>query len=174
MRKITIEMACSINGLIATENGNEDFLSNRGWKIMLEFLKEQDVLIWGRKTWENVVSWGEEYLRDLENTNIIILSRNCERKTDFANVQFCDSVESCLELCQKLNYEKLFISGGASVNNAFMEKGIVDEVILNYNPFVLNKGIPLFQGNYFENRLQLEKVVKEQDGIVQVHYRVEK
>lgn len=94
--------------------------------------------------------------------------------TNFANVQFCDSVENCLELCQKLNYEKIFISGGASVNNAFMEKGMVDEIILNYNPFVLNKGIPLFQGNYFENRLQLEKVVKEQDGIVQVHYRVER
>lgn len=167
-------MACSINGLIATENGNEDFLSNRGWKIMLEFLKEQDVLIWGRKTWENIVSWGEEYLKDLQKINIIILSHNHGIQSNFANVQVCNSVESCLELCQKLNYEKLFISGGASVNNAFMEKGIVDEVILNYNPFVLNKGIPLFQGNYFENRLQLEKVVKEQDGIVQVHYRVEK
>ncbi len=167
-------MACSINGLIATENGNEDFLSNRGWKIMLEFLKEQDVLIWGRKTWENMVSWGEEYLKDLQKINIIILSHNPGIQSNFANVQVCNSVESCLELCQKLNYEKLFISGGASVNNAFMEKGIVDEVILNYNPFVLNKGIPLFQGNYFENRLQLEKVVKEQDGIVQVHYRVEK
>lgn len=30
MRKITIEMPCSINGLIATEDGNEDFLSDRG------------------------------------------------------------------------------------------------------------------------------------------------
>ena len=58
MRKITVEMACSINGLIATEHGNEDFLSYRGWEIMLEFLKEYDVLIWGRKTWENIVSWG--------------------------------------------------------------------------------------------------------------------
>lgn len=174
MRKITIEMACSINGLIATEDGNEDFLSNRGWEIMLEFLKEQDVLIWGRKTWENIVSWGEEYLKDLQNIKMIILSRNHEIQNNFANVQFCDSVESCLELCQKLNYEKIFISGGASINNAFMEKGMVDKIILNYNPFVLNKGIPLFQGNYFENRLQLEKVVKEQDGIVQVHYRVEK
>ena len=28
--KVTIEMACSINGLIATEDGNEDFLSDRG------------------------------------------------------------------------------------------------------------------------------------------------
>lgn len=25
MRNITVEMACSINGLIATEDGNEDF-----------------------------------------------------------------------------------------------------------------------------------------------------
>ena len=62
---ITIEMACSINGLIATEDGNEDFLSYRGWEIMLEFLKEYDVLIWGRKTWDNILSWGEEYLNDL-------------------------------------------------------------------------------------------------------------
>lgn len=53
--QITIEMACSINGLIATEDGNEDFLSYRGWEIMLEFLKDYDVLIWGRKTWDNIL-----------------------------------------------------------------------------------------------------------------------
>ena len=29
-RMITIEMACSINGIIAGEDGNEDFLSERG------------------------------------------------------------------------------------------------------------------------------------------------
>lgn len=45
MRNITVEMACSINGLIATEDENEDFLSYRGWEIMLEFLEEYDVLI---------------------------------------------------------------------------------------------------------------------------------
>ena len=43
--KVTIEMACSINGLIATEDGNEDFLLYRGWKIMLELLKEYDAFI---------------------------------------------------------------------------------------------------------------------------------
>ena len=26
--QVTVEMACSINGLIADNNGNEDFLSN--------------------------------------------------------------------------------------------------------------------------------------------------
>jgi len=51
-------------------------------------------------------------------------------------------------------------------------KGIVDNIILNYNPFVLNKGIPLFKGNYFENRLKLEKVVEEKENIVQIHYTI--
>ena len=172
MRKITIEMACSINGLIATEDGNEDFLSYRGWEIMLEFLKEYDVLIWGRKTWDNILSWGEEYLKDLENINLIILSNETGRKDEFPNVTYCSSIDNCLKLCEKMKYEKLFISGGATINNAFMEKRIVDNIILNYNPFVLNKGVALFKGNYFENKLKLEKVVKEKDNIVQVHYSV--
>ena len=172
MKKITIEMACSINGLIATEDGNEDFLSDRGWEIMLEFIKENDVLIWGRKTWDNVLSWGEEYIRDLREINIIILSNTRDKKSEFSNVTYCNSINDCLKICRELKYEKLFISGGAAINNAFMEKGIVDNIILNYNPFVLNKGIPLFVGNYFENKLKLEKVIKEKDGIIQVHYSV--
>ncbi len=73
-----------------------------------------------------------------------------------------------------MKYKKLFISGGATVNNAFMKKGIVDNIILNYNPFVLNKGIPLFKGEYFENKLKLEKVIKEKEDIVQAHYSIVK
>jgi len=172
MREITIEMACSINGLIATEDGNEDFLSHRGWEIMLEFLKEYDVLIWGRKTWDNIVSWGEEFLQDLQDINIIILSKTSKKDDEFSNIIYCNSVDSCLRICEQLKYEKIFISGGATINNAFMQRGIVDNIILNYNPFILNKGIPLFTGNYFENKLKLEKVIKEKDDIVQVHYRV--
>lgn len=171
-KKITIEMACSINGIIAREDGNEDFLSERGWEIMLEFLKEYDVLIWGRKTWDNILSWGEEYLNDLKSINIIILSNSGKRKAEFPNITYCSSIEDCLKICEEKNFNKLFISGGAKVNNSFMEKGIVTDIILNYNPYILNKGLPLFEGNFFENKLKLEKVVKEKDDILQVYYSV--
>ncbi len=174
MKKITIEMACSINGLIATEDGGEDFLSYRGWEIMIELLKEYDVLIWGRKTWDNILSWGEEYLKDLKDINIIILSSKNTQRKEFPNIIYCNSIAHCLEVCEDRKFEKLFISGGAKVNNEFMEKGIVDSIILNYNPFVLNKGIPLFTGSYFENKLKLDKVIKEKEDIVQIHYNIEK
>lgn len=171
-RIITVEMACSINGLIAREDGDEDFLSERGWEIMLEFLKEYDVLIWGRKTWDNIISWGEEYLEALKDINIIILSNSKSRKAEAPNVIYCNSVEDCLKVCEEKNFNKLFISGGAKINNSFMEKEIVDEIILNYNPYVLNKGIPLFDGKFFENKLKLKKVIKEKDDILQVHYSI--
>ena len=115
-------MACSMNGLIATEDGNEDFLSDRGWKIMLELLKEYDVLIWGRKTWDNIISWGDEYLKDLKDLNIIVLSRKNSETNGLPNVIYRNSIDECLKVCEKMKYGKLFISGGATINNAFMEK----------------------------------------------------
>ncbi len=41
MRDITIEMACSINGIIAKSDGNEDFsFAQKFGEVMLEFLKD--------------------------------------------------------------------------------------------------------------------------------------
>ncbi len=170
--KITIEMACSINGLIATKDGNEDFLSKRNWNIMLEFLKEQDVLIWGRKTFENVVSWGEKYIKDLKDINIVVISKSINSYPKFINVFCCDSLKKCIDLCKKKGFSKLFVSGGAMVNSSFVKKGLVDKIIINYNPYLLGKGIPLFNDDTFENELELIKVVNESDGIIQVHYKV--
>ena len=112
------------------------------------------------------------FLYGVEKLGIIILSHNNNLKSELNNVTYCNSIEECLNVCKKLEYEKIFISGGARINNAFMERCIVNKIILNYNPYILNKGIPLFEGNYFENKLKLENVVKEKDGIVQVHYSV--
>ena len=83
-----------------------------------------------------------------------------------------------LEILQQNNligctYVEAF-AGGANLALNLLFNGQVDNIILNYNPFVLNKGIPLFKGNYFENKLKLEKIVKEKDDIVQVHYSVVK
>ena len=38
--EVTIEMACSVDGKIADNNGEEGFLLERGWEIMLELLQK--------------------------------------------------------------------------------------------------------------------------------------
>lgn len=171
-REIVVEMACSINGIIATNDGSEDFLLYRGWEIMLDFLKDYDCLVWGKTTFENVTSWGLNYINDLKNINIIVMSSNYKNNSKLKNVWVCKSVDEALETCKNNKFDKIFISGGATTNNKFLKAGVVDKIILNYNPYVINEGIGLFDGDFFENKLELKKVVREQEGIVQVHYKV--
>lgn len=171
--KITVEMACSINGLTATKDGNEDFLSNRNYQIMLGFLKEYDCLVWGNTTFKNVISWGDNYIDDLKDVTIIIFSKE-KQVSSYKNVIYCNSMENFLEICKEKNIENVFVSGGAHINNLFLENNMVDEIIINYNPYVLTNGINLFNGNDVEKSLVLNKVVHEKEDIVQIWYKVKK
>lgn len=169
--EVTIEMAASINGLIATEEGNEDFLSDRNYQIMLDFLKEQDCLVYGNTTFKNVISWGEDYINALKDTTVIIFSKT-KQTSNYKNVIYVDSIEEFKKVCKEKNLNKIFVSGGAHINTLFLENNLANRIIINYNPYLLTKGINLFEGNYLEKELQLEKVVKEEEGIVQIWYKV--
>ena len=169
--EVTIEMAASINGLIATEEGSEDFLSDRNYQIMLDFLKEQDCLVYGNTTFKNVISWGEDYIDDLKNITVIIFSKT-KQTSNYKNVIYVDSIEEFKKVCKEKNLNKIFVSGGAHINTLFLENNLANRIIINYNPYLLTKGINLFEGNYLEKELQLEKVVKEEEGIIQIWYKV--
>jgi len=171
--KITIEMACSINGLIARENGDEDFLSGRNYEIMLDFLKEYDCLVWGNTTFKNVISWGKNYLNDLNDITVIIFSKT-KQSSKFKNVFFVSSLKEFFQVCHEKNINNIFISGGAHINTLFLENNMVDEIIVNYNPYVLTRGINLFEGNDVEKSLVLDKVVHEKEDIVQIWYKIKK
>ena len=171
--KITIEMASSINGLIADKNGDEDFLSNRNYQIMLNLLKDYDCLVWGNTTFKNVISWGEEYINDLKDIILIIFSKE-QKECNYNNVIYCNSLEMFKTICSEKKLNKIFISGGAHINTLFMKNNLVDNVIINYNPYVLSKGINLFDGEEFEKELTLEKVIQEKEGIIQAWYKVNK
>lgn len=171
--KITVEMACSANGLIATEKGNEDFLSNRNYQIMLEFLKEYDCLVWGNTTFRNVVSWGDNYINDLKDIIVIVFLKE-EVKSGYTNVMYCNSLDHFKQICIEKKFDKILISGGAHINTLFLKNDMVDNIIINYNPYILNKGINLFEGDYFEKELELYDIKKEQEGIVQLWYQVKK
>ena len=169
--EVTIEMAASINGLIATEEGSEGFLSDRNYQIMLDFLKEQDCLVYGNTTFKNVISWGEDYINALKDITVIIFSKT-KQTSNYKNVIYVDSIEEFKKVCKEKHLNKIFVSGGAHINTLFLENNLANRIIINYNPYLLTKGINLFEGKYLEKELQLEKVVKEEEGIIQIWYKV--
>lgn len=169
--KATLLMATSANGFIARRDGDEDFLPNENWKQMLSCVEEHGNLIWGRKTYEAVASWGKEYLDDLKSFPLIVVS---ESKKSFSesNVSVCSSPEEAIRIVGSKNYRKPLLSGGASLNTSFVENNLVDEVILNYNPIILADGIKLFSESDFEMKLSLKKIDELSSGVVQLHYSV--
>lgn len=164
-------MAVSANGFVARRDGDEDFLPNDNWMQLLQYAKKYGHLIWGRKTYEAVESWGQDYIKSLDAIDIIIVSRS-KKTFSRSNVTVCSSPEEAIEIAKSRNYKKAFLSGGPSLNTSFIRSDLVDEIIINYNPTILADGIKLFSESDFEAKLSLKKVNELPSGIVQLHYSV--
>jgi dihydrofolate reductase len=52
--KVILTMAVSANGIIATKDGSEDFLSHDNWIQFVKLANKIGCFIWGRKTYEAV------------------------------------------------------------------------------------------------------------------------
>ncbi|MCD4694524.1 dihydrofolate reductase family protein [bacterium] len=164
-------MATSVNGFIARRDGDEDFLPSENWKQMIFYIKEHGNLIWGRKTYEAVVSWGDKYVESLKNFPIIIVSKSKKAFSE-SNITVCSSPEEAVEIAKSKNYKKALLSGGSSLNTSFIKANLVDEIIISINPTILADGIKLFSESDFEIKLELKKVDELSSGIVQLRYSV--
>jgi dihydrofolate reductase len=169
--KATLFMAISANGYVARKNGEEDFLSHDNWIQMLECVKEYGNLIWGSKTYEAVKGWGDEYLKDVENVPIIIVSKS-QKIFEEKNVTICASPEEALKIVESRGCKKALLIGGPTINSSFAKAGLVDEIILNYNPTIISSGKTLFSESDFDLKLKLKEVKQLPSDIVQIHYEV--
>lgn len=168
--KISILMALSVNGYIAREDGEEDFLLNDGWQIMKDYIEEYGNLVWGKTTYENVMTWGEEYRKDLENVNLYIISS--QEYPSSNNVIYCKSPSEAIEKIKNKGMKKVLISGGAKLNSAFIKEKLADELILSYNPVVVPSGINLFSSDISDVTLKLKEVKDVGNSIVHIKYEI--
>jgi len=164
-------MAQTINGIIARENYDEDFLSNQNWDAFVKLAEKIGCFIVGRKTYEEVKKW-EEYNFDNVNAKKIIVSRDKKSKLASGYISAI-SPKDALMKASELGFSKVLLTGGGMLNGAFIKENLVDEIVINIEPYVLGRGVRLFSEETFENKLQLINVQKL-DEIVQLHYKVRK
>ena len=165
-------MAMSVNGLIAREDGSEEFLSDVHWKAFVELAKEHGNIIVGRGTYEAVKKWDYGFgFDDLNGVTKIILSR--EKFDAPTGYLHASSPEAALKLLEEQDFDTALVAGGAHTNSAFAKAGLLDEIILNIEPAILGKGIPLFAPEALELPLSFESM-QERDGIVQLRYSVKR
>jgi dihydrofolate reductase len=159
MNKIILYIACSIDGMIARENGSVDWLdqfSNTSEDYGYhEFYKKIKNVILGNKTYKQVLTFGEYPYKDKKS---FIFSR--KENSDDRFVKDTDFIKDLKG--------ETWLVGGSILIEEFLKKNLIDEFIISVMPLVLGKGIPLFRN--MEVDLKLIDVVKYDSGVVQLKY----
>lgn len=168
--KVTLFMAQSLNGIIARENYSEDFLSDENWITFIDLLKEKGCLIWGRKTYE-IVKVPDNYQEDFGGIRKVIVTGNetIQLKEGFISA---NSPKAALDLLKKEGFVDVILSGGSALNSSYAKEGLIDEVILNIEPVIIGRGIPIFKTEDFDLNLSLINSKKVFENIIQLHYQV--
>ena len=163
-------MAVSVNGMIATPSGSEEFLSHENWLEFVKLTKRVGCFIWGRKTYENVITWDKSYLKQLENVKKVIISTSkLDLQKGFVQAK---SINEALYLLNDWGFKEAIVTGGSITNRNFALKKLITEVILYINPSILGLGIPVFNPADFVLKLKLTSVKKISENIIEVRYNV--
>lgn len=171
--KIIMFMAMSVNGIIARENGDEDFLSHDNWIEFAKTCNEIGCLIWGRKTYEAVIRWDRNYLDVMKKVKKIIVSSDPNIQLDTRFIHAISS-QDAINIAQKSGFQSVILTGGSTNNSSFAVKHLIDEIILNIEYVILGKGIPLFKPEIFQLDLELIGTKKVSNRITQFRFKVYK
>lgn len=165
-------VAASLDGFIASPEGGLDWLTqfdqcgeDHGYKA---FYNSIDALVIGRKTFEQVLSFGEWPYGDRPT---ILASKEpisgCPPKV-FAT---SGSPRDILDQLVSQGHQRVWLIGGAQLAHSFRQAGLIDEYLISVIPLILGGGIPLFQGTGPMEKLTLLESRSFRSGLTQLHYR---
>ena len=128
--KVTLYLAMSVNGIIARKNGEEDFLSHENWEKFISLAKEYRNFIIGRKTYEAVKNWGEDYnFDDLVGVEKVVISQNILNNLD-KGYTLANSPKDAIDKLSQKGFENILVTGGATINSVFAKEKLFFESFL--------------------------------------------
>jgi dihydrofolate reductase len=162
-----VYIASSLDGYIARENGEVDWLPETAESGYDSFYKSVDSVIMGKTTYDQILTFGKYPYEDKKS---FVFTRNSIQGKD-DNVEFVSDVEKFVKEGFPGAGENIWLVGGAETIASFLNQDAINEIIISVIPVLLGKGIPLFKNMENETKLELVKTVKY-DQLVDLHYKV--
>ena len=176
--KVSVYVGTSLDGFIARPDGSIDWLNEAnalvpegedcGFKV---FMESVDALIMGRKTFEQVLSFGQWPYGD---TPVVVLSHNAvEIPSHLPDTVSCssDSPHALLERLSATGVEHVYVDGGATIHG-FLAESLIDEITMTRIPIAIGDGIPLFGSIEEGIKLIHVSTIAYDFGFVQSTYRI--
>lgn len=185
MAEIKLFIATTIDGFIAREDGSLDWLpgsdpnapeaeggselnSNDGGYG--EFISTIDIVVLGRKTYEEVLGFGVEWPYENCKSYVVSSDKNYETSTD--NTFTLNHIDS--DTINELKTESelnIWVVGGGQLITEFLNYDAVDEMTISVFPTILGTGIRLFPNKPKETSFTLVKTEQFDSGFVNLTYK---
>ncbi|MGL4106621.1 dihydrofolate reductase family protein [Clostridium sp. LP20] len=169
-RKIILNLAMSIDGYIASEDGGYEWIVGDGddkldtenkWDYD-EFLKGIDVVVMGKSCYD------QNFHNDFKDKKVYVATS--QELEDYDNIHFIkDDLCKVIEEERKKEGKDIFLFGGGVLIDNFIKAEIIDEYIIGIIPTILGKGRPLFLGDNPKIDLHLDQYITDK-GIVILRY----
>ncbi len=175
MSGIKLFIATSIDGFIARENGSIDWLNEMPNPDNLDygyenFIAEIDVLIMGRKTYEEILGFGVPWPYGNCKSFVVSTDANYKTKTENTKAMY-EFDKQLINKIKSASKKGVWVVGGGQLISEFIKHSLIDEMTLSLIPIILGKGIRLFPNNPKETKFNLIKSEPFPTGIVNLHYR---
>lgn len=171
--KVSVYIATSLDGFIARENGDIDWLTGgEGGEDYgyAQFMSDIDHIVMGRNTYEKVLTFGGwSYAKKV----IVLSSRtltvppNLTDKVETMNL----SPRGLINEMDTRGTKHIYLDGGVTIQR-FLREGLVDEMTITTIPILIGEGLSLFGKLEKDVKLELIKSESFKNGFVQNKYKV--
>jgi dihydrofolate reductase len=175
-RKVIVHIAASADGYIARPDGDLDWLTSRpapkGFYGMNAFMKTIDATVMGRKTFELSLRLGAKFD---SKSKAFVFSRQAPPADAPSGVEFVKGgIGPFVRRLKEQPGKDIWLMGGGEIIASFLDEQAIDEFVVSVVPVFIGDGIPLIARRHRLTPLELLSTERFEDGLVQLHYRVQK
>ncbi len=157
-------MASSLDGKIAKNKDHfANWTSKEDKQVFIQTSKDFGMIMMGYNTFKT-------FPKPLKDRLNVVFSKNTEE--DIEGVKWVKGEpEKVLEELEKMGFKKALLGGGTGLNTLFLQKKLINEIILTVEPKIFGSGLSLFNDD-FDINLELLELKKINDNSYLVRYKV--
>src|SRR5437016_10416821 len=139
---------------------------------MNAFMKSIDTKLLGRKTYEVSLRMGAKFD---SKSRTFVFSRGAPPSDAPSGVEFVnDAIGPFVRRLREHPGKDIWLMGGGGIIASFLDAQAIDEFVISVVPVFIGDGIPLIARRHRHVPLELHSIERFEDGVVQLHYRVQK
>lgn len=169
--KISLYIACSLDGYIAKPDGDIEWLSmvedaaeDYGYN---DYYASIDATVMGGNTYEDILGFGDWPYKD--KSSYVMTRRKLPNNPQHTTL-FNGDVKQMHQMLIDQQHQHVWLVGGGKLITHFFQADLIDSYIISIIPILLGQGIPLFRTNNHSSKLKLTHTQAYASGLVQLHY----